>query len=114
MDPGWTLTTNLGPPPTNCKHGVLIKRGHTVKNLKERFFITKPGNELYYYETQNHQQPKGVIILKGAEVKVFNESLFQFSVVDREPTRKVPKLYLLQAKSKDEMSDWVNYLSQFG
>lgn len=90
-----------------AKQGLLTKKGHKVKSMKERWFLLQPG-KLSYYTSKSMKELKGVIILtKESKVENIADSKntkCRFSVVCGE--KKVS--YELEADSQRTKNEWMN------
>lgn len=95
------------------KEGYLVKQGHFVKNWKERWFILQ-GNLLFYFKNKPTKEiePLGIIPLGYCTVEVCNISQpgrkYLFEI--RNTQLAGEKDYLIQAKSQNEMEEWVQAL----
>lgn len=86
------------------REGLLRKKGHVVRNWKERFFVLQ-GSNLFYFKSKGDAKPKGCIVLKGtyvAATKKVNRP-FAFEVSDsRDGTA-----FFIHASTKAEMDAWI-------
>jgi hypothetical protein len=99
-------------PP--IKKGMLVKQGHLVKNMKNRFFVLEEG-VLCYYENQSVNPPygvnkKGELSLLGTRLDVNKNYL---SIICIDPTSGKETLgLLLDVKYPNERSEWVDAIKQ--
>merc|ERR1711991_345162 len=87
-----------------AKEGMLRKKGHFVKNWKERWFVIQ-GDKLFYFKNKSDPKPQGCLVLKGTYVtptKKVNRP-FAFEVSD---TRS-DKVFFIHASTKSEMEAWI-------
>eukprot|EP00795_Rhopilema_esculentum_P015571 gene15571-6838_t len=91
------------------KAGMLIKKGHKVKSLKERWFVLQPGR-LSYYTTKSMRELKGTIIINGkATVESLPDSKTgkcRFTVKCGEKNVS----YEMEAESQRDKNEWINQI----
>ena len=91
------------------KSGNLIKKGHKVKSMKERWFVLQPG-KLSYYTTRTMKELKGCIAL-NSESKVENipdskSGKCRFSVVCGDTNVS----YEMEASTQRDKNEWINLI----
>ena len=105
-----TLPSTTSPSAYQLVHkaGYLHKEGEVWKTWKRRYFVLS-SLLLSYYTDKDAQQPKGVILLEGCEVRVSSRTDREhlFEVFDEADERR-RRVYFLQADSEAERSEWVS------
>ena len=91
------------------KAGILIKKGHKVKSLKERWFVLQPG-KLSYYTTKTMKELKGCIVL-SSESKLGNvpdskNGKCRFTVTCGETNVS----YEMEADTQRDKNEWMNLI----
>ena len=86
------------------KQGYLVKKGHKMKSLKERWFVLKP-TSLIYFTNRTCTEQKGVIVVnKSSSVEsVPAKGKYRFSVKCGE----TETFYELEAKDQKSRLEWV-------
>lgn len=86
------------------KHGYLVKKGHKMKSLKERWFVLKP-TKLSYFTSNTCSERKGVITLNksSAVESVPFKGKYKFTVKCGE----TEIVYELEAKDQKSRLEWI-------
>ncbi len=91
------------------KSGILTKKGHKVKSLKERWFVLQPG-KLSYYTSKSMKELKGVIIINSSskmddipESKAA-KSLFEVTCGEKNIT------YEIGAETRRLKNEWMHHI----
>lgn len=86
------------------KQGYLVKKGHKMKSMKERWFVLKPTN-LTYFTNRTCSEQKGVIAInKSASVEsIAAKAKYRFSIKCGESE----KVYELEAKDQKSRQEWI-------
>lgn len=86
------------------KQGYLVKKGHKMKSLKERWFVLKP-TALTYFTNQTCSEQKGVITLnKSSSVEsVVAKGKYRFQVKCGESGTH----YEMEAKDQKSRQEWI-------
>jgi len=104
-------------PDTLIKSGWVVKEGHRVANLKERFFVVRIESDgapmLYYYESENPgSECKGQVNLTGCTLgptkrnRGMYEHCIRVDLADSEKSHSGFQKLVLCFKSKSEMVAW--------
>lgn len=91
------------------KEGELKKLGHLVKNWKVRWFRVKK-DMLFYFKDRKEDKPQGVVPLRMCRVSETTKAgkPFCFELI----APKINKTFLIQANSKNEVTDWVKAIDK--
>ena len=86
------------------KQGYLVKKGHKMKSMKERWFVLKPTN-LTYFTNQMCSEQKGVITInKSSSVEsVVAKGNYRFQVKCGESWIH----YEMEAKDQKSRQEWI-------
>lgn len=86
------------------KQGYLVKKGHKMKSMKERWFVLKPTN-LTYFTNQTCSEQKGVITInKSSSVEsVVAKGKYRFQVKCGESGTH----YEMEAKDQKSRQEWI-------
>ena len=86
------------------KQGFLVKKGHKMKSLKERWFVLKP-SKLTYFTNRTCSEQKGVITInKSSSVEsIAAKGKYRFSVKCGETETR----YELEAKDQKSRLEWI-------
>ena len=86
------------------KQGYLVKKGHKMKSMKERWFVLKPTN-LTYFTNRTCSEQKGVITIKKSSsvASVAAKGKYRFSVKCGETER----LYEMETKDQKSRLEWI-------
>ncbi|PRP89399.1 hypothetical protein PROFUN_01262 [Planoprotostelium fungivorum] len=103
------------------KAGQLKKRGHFVKNWKQRWFILK-GDKLYYFRDKPDSRldrPAGIIYLKNSGFNRIQQDknpsgslpyCFEIVETDNDPYNRN---YMISTDSEEVFNDWARSLERF-
>ena len=86
------------------KQGYLVKKGHKMRSMKERWCVLKPGN-LAYYTNSNCSEKKGVIVInKSSSVESMAvKGKYRFSIKCGESETH----YEMEAKDQKSRQEWI-------
>lgn len=86
------------------KQGYLVKKGHKMKSMKERWFVLKPSN-LTYFTNRTCSEQKGVIVInKSSSVEsVIAKGKYRFQVKCGESGRQ----YEMETKDQKSRQEWI-------
>ena len=91
------------------KAGILIKKGHKVKSMKERWFVLQPG-KLSYYTTRTMKDLKGYIVLnEKSKIENIPDSKTwkcRFTVLCGEKN----VCYEIEADTQSDKNEWINLI----
>ena len=91
------------------KAGILIKKGHKVKSMKERWFVLQPG-KLSYYTTRTMKDLKGYIVLnEKSKIENIPDSKTwkcRFTVLCGEKN----VCYEMEADTQSDKNEWINLI----
>lgn len=91
------------------KCGNLVKKGHKVKSMKDRWFVLQPG-KLSYYTTKAMKELKGVIVL--------NENSILENIQDSKTVKcrfivtcgEKNVSYEMEASTQRDKNEWMNLI----
>lgn len=86
------------------KQGYLVKKGHKMKSMKERWFVLKPRN-LTYFTNRTCLEQKGLIVInKSSSVEsVVAKGKYRFQVKCGETGIH----YEMEAKDQKSRQEWI-------
>jgi len=103
--------SGVGAPWSNPqKEGMLWKRGHVVKNWKQRWFRIR-NDTMYYFKDQKDPEPAGEVLLKRCEV-VPTEKMSGREFCFELDAKAIDKVFYIQASSKREMDEWIDAIKK--
>eukprot|EP01103_Thecamoeba_quadrilineata_P008570 TRINITY_DN18303_c0_g1_i1.p1 TRINITY_DN18303_c0_g1~~TRINITY_DN18303_c0_g1_i1.p1 ORF type:complete len:459 (-),score=86.76 TRINITY_DN18303_c0_g1_i1:1282-2616(-) len=85
--------------------GLLTKKGHIIKNWKQRYFILK-SPKLHYFKTKNSEKPIRSIDLRGSTISKMKLPNYPHSF-QLDVKNDGGRLFIIAAKNESDLENWV-------